>query len=243
MPTQLAAPGSIEEIYLGRDGDLEPFRPILTGDVFRDITIPGVGIDHVFAAVVSHPCNMRGAAGQLLERIEMCPVTTYQDIPLDQWPDGHFKVFPLPSFGSGFKAAAVRFEETGMVPKGELQLGRRVASLTERGTLILLQRLIFRKSRADVALATLERACAHVLAEAELLEEWNETIVSRRAEIGEDLEDALAEEAQRFDEFLGTTPRIGEPSRRDSLTDQHRRPNVRREVRDELRRRLVDYQD
>ncbi len=238
MSTKLAAPGSIEEIYLGRDGDLEPFRPTLTGDVFRDITIPGVGIAHTFAAVVAHPCNMRGAGGQLLDRIEMCPVTSYQDVPLDQWPNGHFKVFPLPAFGAGFDNAAVRFEETGMVPTRELQLGQRVASLAERGILILLQRLIFRKSRADIALATLEQACAHVLAEAELLEEWNETLVEPRVQTGEDLDTVLAEEAQQFDQFLSATPRAGEPSRRESLKDQHRRPNVRREVREELRLRL-----
>jgi hypothetical protein len=143
---------------------------------------------------------------------------------------------PLPEFDSGGLArAAARFDEVGMVATAELTPDRRVAYLSERGILILLQRLIFRQSRADISIDTLGIACAAVLAEAELLEEWNESLVPP----GEpDVIARLGQAAAEFDAFLSTASPEGE-SWRVMLRDQYRRPNIRRVVRDEIRARLA----
>ena len=166
----------------------------------------------------------------------MVPVTEYQEIPLVHWPTGHFSVMPLPEFDSGGMArAAARFDEVGMIATVELTTDRRVAYLSERGILILLQRLIYRQSRADISIETLGLACAPVLAEAELLEEWNESLVPVG---GSDPATLLAHAASEFDAFLSTTSPEGD-TLRELLKDQYRRPNIRRVVRDEIRRRVA----
>jgi hypothetical protein len=54
------------ELYLARGEEVNPNRPLFTGDVILDIPIPGVQ-DAGPAMVVAHPCSIRGPAGRLLE--------------------------------------------------------------------------------------------------------------------------------------------------------------------------------
>lgn len=233
----MEAPDSADDVYLGRSGDTQPYRPILTGDIYSGIAIPGVGIEHDLAVLVSHPCNMRSAGGQLRDRVQMCPVTAHQRIPFENWPDGYFGVFPLPEFDTeGLEHAAGHFDEIGMVATTQLTADCRVSYLTERGILFLLQRSIYRSSRVDVTLDTLGRACRHVLAEADLLEEWNERLLPLREGQGVGLVEALGLEAAEFDAYLSEATDYGS-SRRDQLRDPHRQSQVRKEVRAEMVRR------
>lgn len=230
----LDRPTTADELYLARNEEVEPYRPILTGDVFTEITIPGVAIPHELGMVISHPCNMR-VGDRLRENIQMLPIVEYQDVPLEQWvTGGHARVFLLPDSQLLDRPCAARFDETGMVPSQELTHDRRRMCLSERGILLLLQRLVFSLCRADIPIAQFERAVAHVLAEAELLEEWNERLAPAH---GADVAAALAAEATAFDEFMKTME--GELVLRSQLREPHRVPNVRRLVRQEIGRRLA----
>jgi hypothetical protein len=226
----LTNPTSVDEIYLARDG-AAPYRPLLQGDVFSDVTIPGVGIEHTLVIVATHPCTMRRGP-VLVDRVKAHPVVPYDEVPLEKWGESHFKVFPLPQFRGGEPFAA-RFDEVGMVPTAELSLDRRVAILSDHGILLFQQRQIFTDTRAALKLGTLQQASAAVLAEAELLEEWNE----RLAIAGDpgNLLAAITSEAIEFDKFLGLSQ--SDLTLREMLRDEHRRSAVRKAVRAEIRRR------
>lgn len=227
----LERPATPDELYLARGNEVGSYRPVLTGDVFSEITIPGVGVPHDLAMVISHPCNMR-LGDRLRDRIQMLPIVAYQDVALEEWVTGsHARVFLLPESQLLDSPSAARFDETGMVPSGELTPDRRRVCLSERGILLLLQRLVFSLCRADIPIEQFERAIAHVLAEAELLEEWNEKLVPVR---GGDVIEGLATEATAFDEFMKTPS--GDTDLRGQLREPYRVPQVRRLVRQEIAR-------
>jgi hypothetical protein len=221
----LAIPTSVEEIYLAR-GEVAPHRPLLQGDVFAGVVIPGVGIEHESALVATHPCTMRKGA-VLVERVKALPVTPYQELDLDQWANSHYRVFPLPDLIGGGHYAA-RFE-IGMVQTADLTLDRRVATLSDRGMVMFQQRQIFADTRAVLTLARLQEVSAAVLAEAELLEEWNERLA------GPGTLDQLELEACLFDDLLSEKQSDG--SLRDMLRDPSRRSHVRKVVRLAIRAR------
>jgi hypothetical protein len=50
----LDRPASADELYLARGDEVEPYRPVLTGDVFSGVSIPGVPHDDL-GMVISHP--------------------------------------------------------------------------------------------------------------------------------------------------------------------------------------------
>jgi hypothetical protein len=230
----LDRPASADDLYLARGEEVDDFRPVLTGDVFGEVTIPGV-LDHELAMVISHPCNMR-AGDRLRDRIQMLPVVPYQEIPLEEWTTGsHARVFSLPESRLLDGSCAARFDETGMVESVELLPERRRSCLSEEGILLLLQRMVFSQCRADIALPVFEKAVGHVLSEAELLEDWNRALVPLRTANGEDSMLALAAEATAFDEFLGADR--GGTTLRDQLRDEYQRASVRRDVRAEIDRR------
>jgi hypothetical protein len=72
-----------------------------------------------------------------------------------------------------------------MVTSTELTFDRRVAILSETGLLVLQQRYVHHLTRAVMQLERLERACGHVLAEAELQEEWCSELVPQRVQGGD----------------------------------------------------------
>ncbi len=91
--------------------------------------------------------------------------------------------------------------------------------------------MVFCQTRARIGLDTFNTASQHVLDEAELCEEWSETLVDEEES---DLEDALKSAAADFDAFMGEPATA---SRRSRLELPHECPGVRREVRGEIDRR------
>ena len=228
----LTRPGSIDEIYLER-GDVSPHRPVLQGDVFKGIVIPGVGLEHDLIAVAMHPCTMRRGP-HLVDRVKAHPVTAHENVDLERWGDSYFRVYPLPELRDG-QNCAVRFDEVGMIPALELRRERRVATLSDRGILLFQQRQVFADTRAVISIETLGLASAAVLAEAELLEEWNEHLVTDSE--NDELEAALRHQAVEFDTYLGATTE--KTTLREMLRDEHSRSAVRKAVRAEVRRRVA----
>lgn len=244
MSANLDRPPPVDELYIARGNPVEPWRPIMQGDVFRSVQVPGLDDvaaleGHELVMVLAHPCTMRAGA-QLQSRIQAVPVTPHQFVEPDRWPVGHFRHLPLPELvpgeAPGHHAACLGF--FGMVDSRELQLGRRVACLSEVGVLLLQQRFIFSLTRARVGLDTLGAAVSGVLEEAELLEEWNERVVSARVEQGDDRDEALADEGDRFERLLSSA-HVGEEALRRQL-EGRRRVAARREIGQALERRLAE---
>lgn len=125
-----------------------------------------------------------------------------------------------------------------MVAAQAVDLSQRVATLSEEGLLLLQQRYVHCLTRVVISLPRFERQSAAVLAEAELLEEWNEALASARVADGSTLVDAVDAEAVDFDGFMGS-PEQGGKTRRHLLGTAGGRPRIRREVRAEIDRRLA----
>ena len=126
-----------------------------------------------------------------------------------------------------------------MVPSSDLVLSSPPAVLSDRGILLFQQRYIFADTRTVITLPTLQKASGAIFTEAELLEEWNETLVGAVAEEG--LMDALEREAIEFDELLKTLQ--GDKTLRSMLDDEHLRSAVRKAVRIEIKRRKRNHED
>lgn len=237
MPLELDSPSSVEDLYLDRGRPVEPWRPVMQGDVFAGVTLHGLE-PHDMVLVLSHPCSMRGANGALVPRLQAVAVRPRQPIPLQDWVSRCIRWMPLPELIEGdqqFYAGALN--DIGTIESANLDLSNRLACLSERGILLFQQRFAANLARVKVKLTTLERASGAVLIEAELQEEWLGALAQRRCATGEDQDAVLAEETAAFDEFFGAG---GVESYRAQLADTARRAAVRRAVRQEVERRIAD---
>lgn len=154
----LAHPRDLDELYLARADEVPVARPVLPGDVFAAVEI---GPDHDgYVLVVAHPCSMRAAHGQLRPRLAAAPIRSYQALPLDGWPNGHYNWFPLPELADGADFAASLLE-LGTAHSDALDRARRIACLTDRGIYLMQQRFVHSLTRVVVGLDVLERASGH----------------------------------------------------------------------------------
>jgi hypothetical protein len=211
----LTAPRGVDELYLARHDEVSPARPLMPGDV-----LAGVGGSH--AMIVAHPCSMRGSGGRLRPRVAVAPVSDYQRLPLSAWPSGHFNVFPLPELLP--EPCAAKLLELSSATREELEAAERVATLSDYGVYVFQQRFVFCLTRVVVGLDRLEEVSGHLLAEAELEEEWVDELTGGS--------DSTARSAQRaaFQTFLNGELRA-------SLQQPLHRSEVRRTVRAEIARR------
>lgn len=240
MPAILTEPAREEDLYLARGTDVEVYRPIFQGDIFRDVAIPGVPSagEHNLALVISHACEMR-AGGVLAPSLQVVPVLSFQKVPFHKWPTNHYDKCPLPGLFSGEHHAAL-FTQTGMISSSALSLGSRSACLSDHGVLILQERYVHFLTRYAPPLDKLREVSAGVFTEVELLEDWNRELVPGRVSRGETIESALAAEAVEFHNLLTARPAEGGPSLQDSLRDLAKHGLVRQVVRRELRDRGND---
>jgi hypothetical protein len=227
MPgTGLAAPASIREIYLGHGDEVALGRPMLTGDVLTDVAVDADDHDGT-VMIVAHPCSMRGARGRLLPRIVVAPIRPYQRVPFENWPEGHFKVMPLPNMLGEMDQAsrAVHLLELTAVRSEFLAREHRVLALKNRGIHVLQQRLVYSLTRVEVGLDRLHEQTAHVLLEAELEEEWVEELAD-----GDDPE-SISAQSEAFATYMDLGHRA-------ELKDATRRSDAVRAVRAEIRTRI-----
>lgn len=260
MVSVLEAPRSPDELYLARADEVSALRPVMTGDIFSGVSIPGVedieGDTERLAIILSHPCSMRAGA-ELSHALQVARVVQRDPIDLSAWSKSHFNLMPLPdltasvdpdAFAAGDDGTAefeVRRAETfhavmldyrGRVRTDELALERRIACLTEEGVALLHQRMSHNDTRYAPATDLLVTACAPVFAEAELLETWNERLVP--AEALADPERLLQEldvVAKLFEEELAMSRPIpnkptGRYCLRDDLKSTKKVHNARRQI-------------
>jgi hypothetical protein len=222
--TGLDAPRTSDELYLVRGAEVEPFRPIVTGDVFRDVVIPGVSTDPGLALVLAHPCSMRQGA-HLRSHVQMAAVQRGSPIDLPHW-NGNFGVMPLPELQrSRDRRDRAVFELAGRVATEVLTPDRRIACLGTTGLLLLLQRLAFHLTRVAIDLDTLLQSIDYVLEETDLLEEW----MRARLDVGApQLQTAILQNEAAFDDVMGSL--VSGVTLREALRDPKRRATVRRAV-------------
>lgn len=228
-PTDLDRPDSDEALYetYGSEED-DPLRPVFQGDVFAGIALAGYDTSHHDAVMlVGHPCSLREGA-ELRNRLQAVAVRPHQHVSPEAWRTGYKQCLPLPALdGSGSKAALVR--EIGIVTRDQLTDAHRVATLSERGILLLQQRIVWTFARTVVRLDTFAECNAPQLIELELLEYWNERLCEKcpPAEIAV----ALGKVAKQFEHYM----RDG--GWREMLEQSDRRAEVRRAVCQETERR------
>ena len=217
------APASEDDLWLARGDEVNPNRPLFTGDVVGSVLVAGQA-EPCRAMIVAHPCSMRGRSAVIKDRVLMAPIRTYQQLAFDEWPLGHFGVFPITGLDN---KAAVMLDEIGSASGADLERAERLGCLSEAGVNLLQQRLVFRLTRADIPTIDFHTAFSHTYEEADLLEEWTDTL----AEKGYDVHAAAASFEERIRQVDGDGP---------SLQALLREPERRASVRREMRRAAMD---
>lgn len=230
MAIELDTPGSVDGLYLERADPVEPWRPIVTGDVFRGARVPACA-PHEFVLVLSHPCSLRMDGVRLVDRVQALPVRRHaQEIPLAAWKGHHFRVMPLPDLREDGEQYVALLTQFGMVESQALDLDHRIATLTDLGIDLMQQRFFHNQSRVRVGLDTIHEQSAPVLAEIDLWTEWNEAIATPRIEAGEGRAEVLDQEGRAFDSLMSAETGGGSSLRADLKTERSR-AYVRRRVR------------
>ncbi|MGW6505108.1 hypothetical protein [Nonomuraea angiospora] len=207
-------------------------RPMMQGDVFAGVTLPGFEPDPEYVQVVMHPCNMRRGAGELRDRIVVVPVVSApQKINEKVW--GRFgKIFPLPQLeGEGSADWAGDLMEPVAASSSALKLEQRVAALSDDGIYLLQQRMIFFSTRLLATLDDLGEVNAGVLTEMELQEDWCEAGVGNVPQ--DQLSTALDACIRDFQSWMNE----GDPKRRVHLDNRREHSALRKEARREIRKR------
>jgi len=215
-----------EQLYLARGDEVNPLRPLFTGDVFVDAAVPGVQDDGM-AVVIAHPCSMRGREARLEPRVLTAAVTWSDKIGKSAWATGHYSLMPLPDLLEPGTLCVARLDDIGKALTEQLLAGTRIACLSPFGVNLLQQRIIWRLTRHEVPTHLLQEVSAHVFEEADLLEEWNDTVCVAGA--------SQAEAAAAFEAFLRADLGAGRTLQGD-LRDQQRRSTVRVACRAEAKR-------
>ena len=234
MPAELEAPHSWDEIYVARGDDVEPARPVLTGDVFElreqntgAETVPGGDPSRLL--ILQHPCALRTNGVDLVPRILVAEVENTSLLPKDKW-NGSFRVMPLPHLAEGDTGtpihAAAKFNHVLVAPPSSLSRYTRVACLSEVGVNLLLQRWVHHNSRVVIPTYQYSQVTSGPYAEADLTEEW----VIQRVQQGV----APAAATNECHEFLRSRPTPGGPTRQEALEEPQRRSEVRRAAREHL---------
>lgn len=225
--TDREAPSSPEQLYEDV-GDALMARPLLQGDVFRDVVVPGFDQDEGIVMITQHPCSMR--AGASLRKRLTVAVVRRRNMPVtaSQW-QGYGSAMLLPNLlgdGADYEAD---FRDTGVVLSESLHRIRRLAALTNYGVSVLQQRLVFYLTRLTVDLPTLADAFEDIAAETELQWEWTEAALSAAAKDA-DPEVVLGEAEKLFAEYLDANGK----ERRRLLKQSETRVDIRRQIRREI---------
>ena len=227
MPAHLDRPNSIDELYLYRGDEVVDYRPLMQGDIFEQIEIPGLDDGASLGIILTHPCSMR-RGDKWAKRILVARVTKSDPIPLEDWVEHHFRVMPLPELNPEEREThhSARFEDCGSVAPELLVEAKRVACLDPRGITLLQQRYVYHLTRYEADLDSLHKVSEPNLIEAELLEDWLESAL----EAGISAEEAM----KSFLDFI-RAPGDGTTLQKD-LEDRTRQAAVRREIGEERER-------
>lgn len=182
MPGQLECPMSgtnidADLLYYSRGEDNSSYRPVLTGDVYENLLLPGsTGTERNRTVIIlQHPCSMRTNGVDLVWHILAAEVTKHKPLTPQEWAGGNFRLMPLPDLypevTSGKRDQAANFVNLYTLTPTQLESATRVASLSEFGINLLLQRWVHYSARVIVPTFQFQEATAGFCMEADLLEE------------------------------------------------------------------------
>lgn len=229
--TDLDAPDEPGDLYEAR-GDVPLASPIMQGDVFDHVAVPGLSEHPLTVAVVMHPCSMRSGA-QLRSKITVAAVRSYQRLPDSDWRTGHVNVMPLPHLRNTDDWYAIDFREIATVSSVALSRRARVACCSQQGILLLQQRFTFHLTRLVVPLPNLHEVSLPIFTESELLTDWVEAALD--ATPGGDEEATINDADKAFHAYLDEDDR----RQRTRLQQPHLHSDLRRECRREITHRYA----
>lgn len=180
-PGALESPASPDDIYDARDEDVQPYRPIFTGDVFEVIgeESPGTWM------VLQHPCTLRGNGVDLVDTVLVAPVAPRSGLRSEMAKEKLY-LFPLRDLRGVGNHEAADFASVTVVASRLLSLDHRIAVLSQEGVNLLLQRWVHHNSRVVVHTDRFNTASLAEYEEADLAAEWAEA----RVDAGEDVASA-----------------------------------------------------
>ncbi len=130
--------------------------------------------------MVSSSCGMRKDAGQLNDLVHVAPVKRLESLApgwREPW-SGHLAILPLPGLTMGDPAqpAAANLARIGLCSTSNLELGRRLASVSLPGMQALKCRLSTYFTRAPIASSLFVVGAHEEWHELELWERWTNLI-------------------------------------------------------------------
>lgn len=203
--------------------DVSWARPLLQGDVFDGVVLPGFGDQPMKVQIVNHPCAMRTGPGLLLPRITVAPVRANARVVGQKAWDGNLRLMPLPELVDG-ENFATKFVDVTAAPVELLTRGARIASLSHVGIYVLQQRLVKHYTRMETELELLRKESSPVLVEAELLQDWVEEVLTDD-ELADDA--AIDAESQVFDNWMSED----DQARRKLLQQEVNQADIRKQAR------------
>ncbi|MDH2414339.1 hypothetical protein [Nocardioides sp. CER19] len=228
MTTELEDPTDPEAMYLEVGTAVPVARPIMFGDVFRDVSCIRGGAPSPFVMVVTHPCSMRSGT-ELKQTVVTASLGDpgYPGRKAAKWRRGWFDQMPIFDLSGGAEIMAVDFGALHASDTAQLSLDNRVLALSNYGIAVTLQRWIYQLSRDPVPLGDLDGYIAPPLAEVEIQEEWCQVALDT-APADSEVADVLKVAGERVQEILG---RPGSGGLRDGLLESSSRADVRRKVK------------
>jgi hypothetical protein len=225
----LEAPGSDEapefaSLYRARGNEVARHRPIFTGDVFSGVAVEGRS-ETAKVIVLQHPCVIRRGV-DLTPRLLVAEVVPAPAIAPSKWSAGHYRQLPLAELdptGSPKDFAAL-LDQYHLVKPDDLLLHLRLATLSQQGVNLMMQRWVHHNSRVIVPTHEYHKTTSAQFEEADLIEDW----CMNREDDGVELTVANGE----IDAWLTGNHGVTAPRKR--LEDPQQRSAVRREVRDHL---------
>lgn len=219
-----AEAGHWHSLYRAVGEEVNPHRPVFTGDVFE------LGGRRV--AVLQHPCALRSNGVDLQRSVLVAEVQGSQYLNADQWT-GNYRVMPLPTLGFGGEShSRIAFVKLDVVSDKQLLEAQRLACLSEVGVNLLLQRWVHHNSRVVVPTHDYQEATGGPFEEAELVEEWCDKFVADGHRLAEC-------QMAAHDWLRGKEPGMQE-TRQQLLEVPEHRSSVRRALRVRLRAPLQD---
>lgn len=185
MADTLEVPYDAGSLVLASGNDVNPNRPLYTGDVIAGVVLPVLQTDPLAVVIVSHPCSMR-AGPTLLEHLHVAPVVAHSESGPQMWR-GNFKLMALDAVAEsvGLTNPVVRLDRMTLVQTSEAQSAPRVACLDRAGVNILRQRLIHDLTRHVVNVTVLDVEASGAHEEVDLMEEWIDAAVTAGVEVAQ----------------------------------------------------------
>ena len=170
-------PAHWSKLYRSRsDDEVALHRPTFSGDVLTgtSVTLPDGTQTTIDAMIVQHPCALRSDGVKLNPGILVAEVRDHQEVRSEKW-GGFLKRMPIPDIArapEGQKPLhrAAFFDVVHVASSA--RLGKRIASMSQFGVNLMLQRWVHHNSRVVVPTFTYNEQTSGVFEEADLVEEW-----------------------------------------------------------------------